>query len=89
MKFPAYILPGPPVGSPLSASSIALRNMPVIGDAEYIDATILYVSFVEPGPPTSNTPGEGEVNVAPLVAEALWIETSVMGLDNIGDAAVV
>ena len=81
--------PGPPVGSPLAGLSIALRNMPVIGDAESINAKIVYVSVVEPDPPTSNSPDDGEENVAPLVAEALWIETSVMGLDKFGEAAVV
>src|SRR5262249_53937812 len=81
-KFPLlYCPPGPPPGS--VGFLIASRNIPVIGDAESIDAEIVYVSV-----PTefwlvfaNNSPGESKENVVPLREDSLWIETRVCGLD--------
>jgi hypothetical protein len=69
-KFPLkYCPPGPPPGS--EGFLIASRNMPVIGDAELIDAKMVYVSV-----PVefwlvlaNNSPSDSEENVVPLTEE--------------------
>ena len=89
-KFPfPYCPPGPPPGS--AGFLIASRNIPVIGVDESIDAEIVYVSV-----PTefwlvfvNNSPAPSGENVVPLSDDALWIETGVCGLANVGVAAVV
>jgi hypothetical protein len=65
--------------------------MPVIGDAESINAEMVYVSV-----PSelllvlaNNSPGDSKENVVPLSEESLRIETGVCELGNVGDAAVV
>jgi hypothetical protein len=78
-------------GEGSGAAAIASRNMPVIGDAESINAEMVYVSV-----PielwlvlANNSPGDSTENVVPLSDDSLWIETGVCGLDKVGDAAVV
>jgi hypothetical protein len=65
--------------------------MPVTGDAESINAEMVYVSVPRElwVVSANNSPGDSKENVVPLSEDSLRIETGVCGLDNVGDAAVV